>query len=243
MKVVGRTDVGKKRQNNEDSFFVGVEPLGGLPNMFIVADGMGGHKAGEVASRLSIDAYKNYIEQNYINDNDVLGYIEAGIKYANAEVHTKSMETLENGVMGTTFSGVAIIEDRVYCGHVGDSRIYTIKNGVLKLRSFDHSYVNELIHLGEMTEEEAKVHPNRNLITRAVGVSGSVNVDTFSFGIDEADYILICSDGLNGMVEDYAIEKILSNKNTTVENKAEDLVLDALENGGKDNITLILIEN
>lgn len=240
MKSFGRSDVGLKRANNEDSFFAQDTSLHNLPNIFIVADGMGGHNAGEFASAESINFYKQYFENNNILD-DINKSLESAVLYANKFVYEDAKTDKAHDGMGTTFSAVTIIDDIAYTAHVGDSRIYHLSNNELKQITEDHSFVSEMVKLGILTSEEAENHPDRNMITRALGISDTLEVDTSSFEVSDKDLILICSDGLNTMVSDSEIFDILSSDDS-IRKKVDTLILQALQNGGLDNITVVLIE-
>ncbi len=240
MKVYGKSHVGKLRKNNEDNFVVVTEKTGTLQNVFGVADGMGGHNAGEVASMECIDSYLNYIV-NTKEEKDTLVLIKEAINYANEKVFEKSLENSDLFGMGTTFSVLTINENIVYCGHVGDSRIYTYKNGVLSMESTDHTLVNEYLNQGIMTEEEAKVSKVKNVITRAIGIREELAIDTFAFNANEGDYILICSDGLNTHLSNEDITNVFE-QGLDIEETVDLLIDNTLACGGTDNITVVIIQ-
>lgn len=240
MKSFGRSDVGLKRANNEDSFLAQDTELHSLPNLFIVADGMGGHNAGEFASAESINFYTRYFETNTLHE-DIKKSLEEAVLYANKLVYDDAKTDKSHDGMGTTFSAVTIINDTAYTAHVGDSRIYHLSNNELLQITEDHSFVSEMVKLGILTSEEAENHPDRNMITRALGISDSLEVDTYKFEVSDKDLILICSDGLNTMVSDSEIFDILSSDDS-IRKKVDTLILQALQNGGLDNITVVLIE-
>ncbi len=240
MKVFGKSHVGKLRKNNEDNFVIVTEKTGELSNVFGVADGMGGHNAGEVASMECIDSYLNYIVNN-VEEEDTLTLIHKAINYANEKVFDKSLENSELFGMGTTFSVITVFENIVYCGHVGDSRIYTYKNNELFMESVDHTLVNEYLTQGIITEEEAQVSKVKNVITRAIGIRESLDVDTFTFNVNEGEYILLCSDGLNTHLSDKDISEVFE-KGLTIEEMTDMLIEKTLACGGTDNITVVIIE-
>ncbi len=240
MKVYGKSHVGKLRKNNEDNFVIVNETVGILPNIFGVADGMGGHNAGEVASMECIDSYLNYIVNND-EKSDVLDLIKKGISHANEKVYDKSLENSELFGMGTTFSVLSIVDDVVYCGHVGDSRIYTYKNNTLNMMSVDHTLVNEYLTKGIITEEEANHSKIKNVITRAIGIRENLEIDTFAFKANKGEYILLCSDGLTTHLTDDDIFDVFS-KDMDIEQIADTLIDKALFAGGSDNITIVIIE-
>ncbi len=241
MEAYGKTNVGKVRLNNEDSFFLTLEKINFLDNLFIVADGMGGHSAGEVASQ---EAIKRLIE--FILERDVIGkdyktFLKKATEHANYQTYIKSVRDRGLKGMGTTMTAITIIDGMGYCTHVGDSRLYLFRNGELIQQSVDHTFIQEIVLSGRLTEEEARVHPNRNMITRAIGIGANVEVDSFELFLQKDDIIMLCSDGLTGMVPDEMILETLKAENT-IEDKTEKLVTQALNNGGEDNVTVILVK-
>ncbi len=241
MKAFGKTDIGKLRLNNEDSFFLTLEKINFLDNLFIVADGMGGHSAGEIASQ---EAIKRIIE--FILERDVVGkeygnFMKKATEHANYQTYIKSVKNKGLKGMGTTMTAMTVFENKAYCTHVGDSRMYLLRKGELTQQTIDHTFIQEMIRSGKLTEEEAKKHPSRNMITRAVGIGANVEVDSFVMELEENDIILICSDGLTGMVTDEVIKYILGT-DESIEQKTEKLVQQALDNGGEDNVTVVLME-
>ena len=240
MKGYGISHIGKIRTVNQDAFFVLNENAGSLPNLYIVADGMGGHSAGEVASKTSILAFYEYISNNPCPKGKMLDFLIEGTREANAYVYNKSQKSDKLHGMGTTFTSLCIAQNKGYVTHIGDSRLYTINEDDIKLLTTDHSYVSELIKIGRLTPQEAKYHPSRHVITRALGTEPNVDIDGFVFDINPSDKILICSDGVTNMIEDENIKKII--QMNTLENAVNLLVLLANENGGTDNITTILVE-
>ncbi len=238
MKAVGISDIGKCRKNNEDDFYVAKEDAS-LPYLYIVADGMGGCNAGEVASRSAISAFVDYAKQE--KEEEPADLLAGGIQAANKAVFDKSNTETDFAEMGTTIVAAAVEQDKVYVAYVGDSRAYLMQNGHLTLLTTDHSYVMELVKLGTITKEEAAKHPKRNIITRAVGIRDTVEADTVVQDVKEGDVLLLCTDGLSGMLTDMEIEAVLQEK-ISAEEKAAQLVAEANEHGGHDNISLILVE-
>lgn len=236
------SDIGKCRKNNEDAYYIsaGDDPA---ENLYLVADGMGGLNAGEVASSSAIEAFLAHFwkEMKHAESEDVLDLLTGAMAVANLEVYKKSNSAREYAEMGTTLVAAAIREDKVYVAHVGDSRAYLFRKREMLPLTTDHSYVMELVKLGNITKEEAATHPKRNVITRAVGIKESVEVDTNIHPLKKGDMVLLCSDGLSGMLKDEEMAKIL-NKRTTLEKKAAILVEEANKKGGHDNISLILVE-
>ncbi len=239
MIVCAKTDVGKTRKNNEDSIFSSLEAVGCFENLFVVADGMGGHNAGEIASSLAIEYIKEYLENNTV-DLDTQGIIMDSIFSANHKIFEKSRNELNKRGMGTTVTMATVRDGSVYIGHVGDSRAYSIKNNRISQLTYDHTYVNEMVQKGLMTREQALVDPNRNMITRAVGIDATVMVDFFERKVEKGEYILICSDGLHGLVNDEILLETVMFENS-LEEKCGILISKAIEKGGTDNISVVLI--
>lgn len=224
--VVGaRTDVGKVRQGNEDSYMVH-EPL------FAVADGMGGHQGGEVASKLALDALREA--------TDGVALAQA-VQDANRAVFVRAGEDPGLAGMGTTLTAVLAHGDTFRLAHVGDSRAYLLRDGDLQRITTDHTVVEGLVEKGELTPEEAAIHPQRSILTRAIGVEGEVQVDQASIQVRPGDRLLLCSDGLTGMIEDDDILRILGERRDP--QAAADALVDAAnEAGGQDNITAVVID-
>lgn len=237
---IGKTDVGKIRENNEDSVLIKNEPVGALPNLFVVADGMGGHKAGEVASSLAIRYCCDYLSEENVQ-GEMLDELIDGVRYANEMVYEFSRSDDKCSNMGTTFVGCTIYDNRAYIAHVGDSRMYKITNDDIEQITMDHSYVAEMVRAGKLTPEEAENHPDRNIITRAVGTDPKVEVDGIVLDIKKDDILLLCSDGLSTMVSDREIFNIAKDNRLTLNDRIDALIDRANENGGRDNISVILI--
>lgn len=243
MNAVKRCEIGVKRKNNEDAVYIS-DSENTLKNLYIVADGMGGHKAGEVASNSAIEAFCEYLKghQNVTwSEENILDLIVEGIQFSNTSVFEKAISKEELAGMGTTFLVSVVYDGKLYIGHVGDCRLYLFRNGILSQITKDHSFVMELVKQGKMTLEEAAVHPGRNIITRALGTAERVEVDTIIENLEQNDLILMCSDGLITMVNDKNITEIL-NSESDLDQKADELVAQANENGGADNITVVLIQ-
>ena len=242
MKAVGVSDIGKCRKNNEDAYYIsaGDDPA---ENLYLVADGMGGCNAGEVASSSAIEAFLAYFwkEMQHADSEDVLDLMTGAMAAANKEVYDKSNSAREFAEMGTTIVAAAVREDKLYVAHVGDSRAYLFRKKEMMPLTTDHSYVMELVKMGNITKEEAANHPKRNVITRAVGIKNSVEADTAIHPVKKGDIVMLCTDGLSGMLKDEEMAKILS-KRATLDRKAAILVEEANKHGGHDNISLILVE-
>src|SRR5829696_7465656 len=224
-----KTDTGRQRHANEDSYFARA-PL------FAVADGMGGAQAGEVASRIAARAFEKRGSLN--SDEPAEGQLEQIAQAANREIHQLAQEDSSRAGMGTTLTAATVRGDEIALGHVGDSRAYVLRDGQLKRLTNDHSLVEELRRQGRLTEEQAEEHPQRSIITRALGPEPSVNVDTMTFPARDGDVFLLCSDGLTTMVSDEEIREILT-ETRTLRNAVSKLVEAANRGGGRDNITAV----
>ena len=237
MRVFGKTDVGLVRKINQDFIFYSRESVGAFPNLFIVADGMGGHNAGDFASRYAVECFLSYIK---ISKPDALiRMVDEGIKYANKKIMEKAAEDENLRGMGTTMV-VAYIEDgQLFVANIGDSRLYLLDKQINQVTE-DHSFVATLVRAGELTPAEARVHPDKNVITRAVGAAENAKVDFFEVDLEPGDQILMCSDGLSNMVEDEVLYDIV--KNTYIGDVVDGLIDEAKRNGGSDNIAVIVID-
>ena len=238
LKTFSMTDVGMKRQLNQDYVFTSETPIGNLPNLFIVADGMGGHNAGDYASKYTTKIIVTEIGKS--TETNPIKIIRSAIEEANKEILLKSQEIEELKGMGTTVVAATIIDGYLYVANVGDSRLYVIDKEIHQITR-DHSLVEEMIRLGEIDRESARTHPDKNIITRAIGVVEEVKVDFFDLKLKPGDSILMCSDGLTNMIEDEEIRMVLNGQRDVVE-KTEELIKTANRNGGKDNIAVIIIE-
>lgn len=230
-----KTDIGKYRELNEDSCFV--KDFGGY-TIAAVADGMGGHNAGEVASLCAVTAVENFAEENDMLKNPEEMLVKC-VKKANHDIYKMAISTHGLIGMGTTLTVALISEGKVYIAHVGDTRAY-IFDGSLNQITADHSYVEELRMMGRISKEEARVHPGRNQLTRAVGTEDEVKVDFYTADINEGNILLLTSDGLTNMVEDEELTDILSSEEN-VSAICEQLIDSANYNGGSDNITAVAI--
>ena len=241
MKAFALTNIGIKRNTNQDYAFTSEHSVGNLPNILIVADGMGGHKAGEVASEQAVNAVLESIRQN--ESTDKISIIEEAITEANKKVLNMATSDEKFKGMGTTLV-VATLEDNVlYVANVGDSRLYLIDDNEIRQITRDHSLVQEMISLGELDKESARTHTNKNVITRAIGVDKKIVADFFEVDIAEKTKILLCSDGLSNMVEDNQINEIIEScEGMTLEDTVHKLIDTANENGGMDNIAVVLAE-
>ena len=237
MKTFSMTDAGRRRDINEDYVFDSATAVGKLPNLFIVADGMGGHNAGDYASKYAIATIVEEVEKS---KDSTVATLEKAIQSANSHIRAKSRENEDMNGMGTTVVAATISEDTMCVANVGDSRLYIV-NDEIKQITVDHSLVEEMVRMGGIGREQARIHQDKNIITRAIGAEDEVKVDFFPVKLKKGDLVLMCSDGLTNMLEDEEIRMILLAQRD-IAGKAEALVAAANQNGGKDNITVILIE-
>ncbi|MGN0425470.1 MAG: Stp1/IreP family PP2C-type Ser/Thr phosphatase [Acetatifactor sp.] len=233
------TDIGKMRNLNQDYVYTTDGQIGNLPNLYIVADGMGGHNAGDFAARLTISTMIETIAE--LKDAEAEVLLDKSITVANKVVFqcAGTSEDLEG--MGTTVVAATIDDRRLTIANVGDSRLYLCREGGLRQITRDHSWVEEMIRRGGLKREDARNHPDKNIITRAVGVEETVRIDFFELTLQEKDLVLMCTDGLTNMLEDETIYGVLMGTGT-LEAKAKELVRRANESGGRDNISVILID-
>lgn len=242
MNIGVKTDTGRIRENNQDAYYI---PSEGQGPLYIIADGMGGHKAGEIASELAIDLisqdFNEYFHEESFTEEEIKEFIEASINKANKEIYNKSLEEESYSGMGTTVTLAYIYNDNLYIGHVGDSRAYAIQKGVIRQITEDHSLVEELIKNGSISKEEAKHHPQRNIITRAVGTSENIEIDIIVLPIKMVEIFLLCTDGLTSMLDDEEIQEVLTNSQD-MQLACEKLVKLSNNRGGYDNITVLAIK-
>lgn len=242
MRVYAKTDIGKARQMNQDFYYISQKN----ENMClcILADGMGGYNGGEIASSLATNSAKEYIEENFDKiehtEKEIMNLIKYAMEYANKAVLEKSKENEELEQMGTTLEICIIYNAKAYIGHIGDSRIYRIRKNIIRRITTDHSYVEKLVKDGTITREEAFYHPKKNMLMKALGCNEFIEPDIMVKEFLENDIMLMCSDGLTNMLAEEAIYNIVQEETETA---CEKLVKRANENGGYDNISVILIKN
>lgn len=239
MEVFAKSDVGKARDMNQDYYYIS-KPDDSL-QLYIVADGMGGYKGGEIASRLAVETTRKYIINNFntVNDReDILKLIRNAIEYANLTIYEKSKEFADLENMGTTIDVCLIIGNKMYIGHVGDSRIYRKRKDFFRKLTVDHSYVQKLVADGTITKEEAYNHPKKNMLIKALGCPNLVEPDVMVKGFLKDDIVLMCSDGLTNMLKDNEIVDIINEDPRQACNRLIDA---ANERGGYDNITALII--
>ena len=238
MKTFSITDIGQKRSSNQDYVFSSEQPIGNLPNLFIVADGMGGHKAGDYASRYTVETLEKLIRESTLSEPAAI--IESAVKQANTMLLEEANHHEEMKGMGTTLVICTIHDNVLTVANVGDSRLYLINDKIRQL-SKDHSLVEEMVRLGGIKAEEARNHPDKNIITRAIGVKEDVEPDIYEYRLKKGDIILMCTDGLSNMVEDEDMFNIVKGSRDVVE-AVQMLIEKANSNGGRDNIGVVLAE-
>ena len=236
MKVFAETDIGRRRKMNQDFVYASEQPVGNLPNLFVVADGMGGHNAGDFASRFGVSILVETVMKD-TNFNPVK-IMRHGLEAANTLVLEQARKDATMAGMGTTMVAVTIVGNYAYIANVGDSRLY-LATDRLEQVTRDHSLIAEMVRIGELTPEEARNHPDKNIIRRAIGTAEEVKIDFFDVKLEPGNQIVMCSDGLTNMVTD---EEIYETVQIQEGNKAQRLIDMANANGGKDNITVIIVE-
>ena len=234
-----KTDTGLVRRSNQDFLFAADQPVGPLPNLFIVADGMGGHKAGDFASRYVVEHMKEYIENSDRGQSCDDPQKSSGEDESRALMR-KLREDPDREGMGSTLVAATIEDDMMYVANVGDSRLYLLRDSLAQITR-DHSLVEEMVARGKMERDSESYRSQKNIITRAMGIGNRVEADFFEVPLLECDCILLCSDGLTNMVDDAEISRVLKTTDTLKE-KTEALVDEANRNGGKDNIAIVLVE-
>ena len=239
MRRYSATDVGQKRKMNQDYVFASADPVGNLPNLFVVADGMGGHNAGDYASSHAVGIVVEEIREDA--DFNPVKVIRHAIESANTEIITQAQKDEKLRGMGTTMVAATIVGHYAYVANVGDSRLYVAGEQIQQITK-DHSLVQEMVRMGELNAEEARNHPDKNIITRALGAERTVDVDFFDLKLEPGNVVLMCSDGLSNMVEDDRIGEIISDTDRDLQERGQALISEANRNGGKDNIAIVLIE-
>lgn len=238
LKTFSITDIGRKRKLNQDYVFTSERAIGNLPNLFIVADGMGGHKAGEYASKYTVETICNCVERSF--EKNPMMILQKAIETANTHIRRRASEDVSLEGMGTTVVAATCLGRYLQVANVGDSRLYVVNEEIRQITR-DHSLVEEMVRMGGIAREAARNHPDKNIITRAIGASDIVEADFFTVELEAGDIVLLCSDGLTNMLEDQEIRDILG-ENGELSEKAQRLVEVANAHGGKDNIAVILIQ-
>lgn len=238
MKYYAMTDVGRRREMNQDYVYATGQPIGPFPNLLVVADGMGGHKAGDFASKFTVEVVKREIAGSRSRKPEKV--MHEAIQVANRELIRVASRDVKLEGMGTTLVVATVIGDTLYFANIGDSRLYLIDDNIKQL-SKDHSLVEEMVRLGGIKAEDARNHPDKNIITRAMGVKDEAEADFYEFRIKRGDKILMCTDGLSNMVEDEDMFGLVKGSRDVVE--AVQMLIDrANSNGGRDNIGVVLAE-
>lgn len=243
MLMVNRSDIGRIRQVNEDSALTG--SINDQLAFAIVADGMGGHQAGDVASQVAVEAFERILQQHNEISNwtaeDAKRLMRIAIRQANEEIYRLAKQLTQYHNMGTTIVAALFIHSLVVIGHVGDSRAYRINEERIELLTEDHSLVNALVQSGQLTAEEAEHHPRKNVLTRAIGTDDDVEVDVRVMEWKNEDLLLLCSDGLSNRVSEEQLHQTIASS-LPLQQRADQLIELALEAGGEDNITLVLCD-
>ena len=238
MKTYCVTDRGRRREINQDYVFCSEEPVGRLPNLFIVADGMGGHRAGDFASRFAVEEFVRQLGQSSVKT--VISAMEDALQQTNRRLLKEAQGRAELEGMGTTFVAATVVGTELYVANVGDSRLYLIDREKISQITQDHSLVEEMIRRGELRREEARFHPNKNVITRALGANVNIVPDFFEVSVSPGDVVLLCSDGLSNMMDDSEIYRIVLENRQNIAEAGGRLLTLANEYGGKDNISILL---
>lgn len=240
MKYAAGTDKGLLRDINEDSYMI-IPGRSDTSCVFVIADGLGGHNSGEVASRMAVEYIRDNIgAEGCFDSADLSGKLEALVKKVNTAVYERSLGSAEVSGMGTTLTMAVFAGSTLTAAHVGDSRLYLIRDGAIRQLTEDHSYIGELVRQGKLTREEAEKHPRKNIITRAIGSSPELEVDIISHQIEADDIYILCTDGLTNMVSESDIADIVSGSDP--EHACAKLIEAANKQGGEDNITVIVIK-
>ena len=239
MKTFSESRAGKNRSVNQDSVLWEEGAVGELSNLFIVADGMGGYNGGDFASRFCVDSVKDYILKN--NGGSIISTIRSAITAANEGIREKTKANEELKGCGTTIVLATIKDDILYIANVGDSRLYVIQNGALSQITEDHSVVEEMIKSGLIKKEEARFNPHKNKVTRALGVEPDLEVDFFEVKLTKGDRIFLCSDGVSNMMDERTLEEI-AGADKELSEICKKLIETAVNNGGKDDATVVMIE-
>ncbi|WP_194609030.1 Stp1/IreP family PP2C-type Ser/Thr phosphatase [Clostridium vitabionis] len=240
MIAYGCTDIGRVRPINQDTFFVSEKPIGGLSNLFLVADGMGGHKAGDYASRYLKEHFVEKISAS--SDTRPIAVLSRAIRECNRELFMLSQNEENLQGMGTTLVAATVVNSTLCAANVGDSRLYLIDRRGISQITKDHSYVEALVDRGQMTRGSAEYERRKNIITRAVGVDRNVAADFFEVPLGSGDYFLLCSDGLSNMISNRDMLRIIR-VGGTVRSMVEQMISLANSRGGRDNISAVLVRN
>lgn len=240
LKFAALSHVGLVRENNEDNYAI-VYPGVGYPLALILADGMGGHSKGEVASRIAVDFIASYLREDLVlprTPADISVRLPELVKKANVKVYLSSLDHAENRGMGTTLTALVVLRDRLILAHVGDCRAYLVHDGTLTQLTVDHTLVQEMVAAGSLTAAETHNHPRRNVLTRALGFPEFINPDVLEKPISAGDIVILCSDGLHGFISDQTIAEIARTTGNP-DQLVDQLLQAALAAGGEDNVTVL----
>lgn len=240
MQSYAKTDVGLLRRENQDFIYASDDRVGILPNLYIVADGMGGHNAGDFASRFCVEKFTELIKNAPTDSPSVISVIEDALRETNEQLIIKAAEGPDYEGMGTTFVMATVDENGIMkAANIGDSRLYLVGEGITQITQ-DHSLVAEMVKNGEIKNEEARFHPKKNIVTRAISASCVVIPDMFEVSLKPGEIVLLCSDGLSNMLSDNEIYTIVNRNGDSLQKAAEELVSKANDNGGRDNISVVM---
>lgn len=239
---IGNTHIGKIRPINQDFIYVSNDKIGCFDNLYIVADGIGGHNAGEVASQKSIEFFIEAIKSiDCYSKGDILDIMISSLAYANDKILKIAKENKDYENMGTTFLAVTIRENKIYIVHIGDCRLYGVRNSKIARMTTDHTYAMDLFKAGAITKEEAESAKEASVLTRALGTDKSIKADALFCDVFDNDSFIMCSDGLSTMISDEEMKLIALDERLNSNEKVEKLISTANHNGGKDNIAVIII--
>ena len=233
----GKTDKGRKRSNNQDSIFISDTPVGPLPNLYIVADGMGGHAAGDFASRYAISVVIDFIRKSTVRNP--ISLLKRAFVFASNELYKEAEKDKDKTGMGTTMVAAVFVDKELYVANIGDSRLYLVNDAITQI-TMDHSLVEELIRSGQLERNKGRNHPEKNIITRAMVSRDEAMPDFFEISLTEGDKVLLCSDGLSNMVEDDEIKDIIVDSDSA-DQAVDSLIERANYYGGNDNISVIVV--
>lgn len=238
MKSYSITDVGRVRKENQDYVFASDKPVGRLPNLYVVADGMGGHNAGERASSFAVEVFLRNLRR--MNEKNPVKAMRVAMERANRRVLDEADSVSQYRGMGTTMVAATIVGRTLYVANVGDSRLYLVNDEIRQITR-DHSLVEEMVRSGGLTREEARCHPDKNVITRALGVEETIAIDFFETSLNRKDIVLLCTDGLSNMLTDTEIHRVIQGE-SGLRTAGKRLVEKANDSGGWDNITVLLVK-
>lgn len=240
MRVYAATDIGQQRTINQDYVYATEEQIGPLPNLLIVADGMGGHRGGDYASGFVVEGLRSLIKRS--DESEPIKILNQAISEVNKNLWLEAQSNAQLYNMGTTLVVATVVDGKVYVANVGDSRLYLVHEDEIMQLTKDHSLVEEMVQNGKLSRDDARYHPKKNMITRAVGIENKVDIDFFDSEIGEKTKILLCSDGLTNMIEDEEIMEI-TNSLDDLGDICYKLIDRANEEGGKDNISVVLADD